>query len=75
MEKTEAVWEMLWKPQVKAPSGERSTSELSSAEREEPGERNSRAEMCGNRCSKFSRRRGVERVSMFGEALKLISHL
>ncbi|WVZ79629.1 hypothetical protein U9M48_027187 [Paspalum notatum var. saurae] len=41
MEKVEALREMLWKPQVKVPFGEWSTSELCSTEREEPAERKS----------------------------------
>jgi hypothetical protein len=41
IEKTKALWEMLLKPQVKAPFGEWSVSELSSTEREVPGKRNS----------------------------------
>jgi hypothetical protein len=41
IEKTEALWEILLKPQVKAPFGEWRMSELSSTEREEPGKRNS----------------------------------
>lgn len=70
MEKMEAVWEILLKPQVKVPSGDRSTSELSSTGMEEPGERNSRAETRRNRRTKFSSRsKGVDRASMFGEAL------
>lgn len=45
IEKIKAFSEMLLKPQVKVPSGEWSTSELLSTEREEPAERKSRAEM------------------------------
>jgi hypothetical protein len=45
IEKTKALWDMLLKPQEKAPFGEWSMSELSSTEREEPGKRTSRAEM------------------------------
>lgn len=64
IEKTEAFGEMLLKPQVKAPFGEWRAPELSSTEREDPGKRNSRAEMHESRWIKVSRSREVERASI-----------
>jgi hypothetical protein len=70
IEKTNALWETLLKPQVKVPSGEWSMSELSSTDREEPGKRNSRAEMRKSRWIEVSRSREVERASIFAAGLR-----